>query len=226
MSPQARSTSLRRSSSKVGLLVDSGRSAFRLGAELKKRGIFPFPLLPSDVVPLDTQVLIVSREFEKEILGCRVIVWTEDSCLEEIVDKVVFLLNSEGNSTGVVIGVDPGKEIGVAVVADDRVLKTDVFESVNEAIEAVVRQASALTCSRKLVRIGSGGQEYGSDMVSALRQTLPEGVEIERVEEWGTSRHALFTSHSRKTRNVASATAIALRKGTPVPRGKTIGNSS
>ncbi len=216
---QTQSASLRRVSWRVGLLVSSGRSSFRLCAELRKRGIFPFPLLLSDVVPLDLRVVIVSKEFEKKIVGRRVIVWTEDLCPEDIVDRVVYLLNSESNSAGAVIGVDPGKEIGVAVVTDGRVLRTDVFESVNEAIEGVLRQVSILTCSMKMVRIGSGGQEYSSEIMSVLKLLLPKGVEIQKVEEWGTSRHALSVNHSRRTRNVASATAIALRQGKPVPRG-------
>jgi len=219
MSLQPQFISLRNASGKVGLLVGSGRASFRLGEALRKRGIIPFPLLLSDVIPFDLRVVIASEEFEKKIVGCKIVVWIEGSCPEDIVDRVMYLLYGENDSAEAIIGVDPGKEIGVAVVADGRILRTDVFESVGEATEGVLRQVSILPYSRKVVRVGSGGEEYSNGIMSALKLLLPSGVEIQEVEEWGTSRDALCVNHSRRARNAASAATIALRQGKPVPRG-------
>ena len=213
--PQSEFAGLQRTHGRVGILVGSRRACYMLTEELRRRGMVSVPLLPSETIPFDIGVVIASKELEKMVLRCKVVSWTEESTPQDVVDRVVYLNHNEDRFVEVSIGIDPGKEIGFAVVADGKVLKTDVFESVKGAVVEVLRQISILPCQRKVIRIGSGGECYGNSILSALKQQLPSDIEIQKVEEWGTTRDVRSANHSRSLRNAASATRIALRQGKP-----------
>jgi hypothetical protein len=219
MLPQPEFARLRRTLGRVGVLTGSRRANYLLTEELRRRGIISVLLLPSETIPLDIRVVIASKELEKMVPRLKLVTWMEESSPQDVVDRAVYVLNSGDRFEEASIGVDPGKEIGVAVVADGKVLKTDAFKSVDRAVEEVLRQLSILPCSRKVVRIGSGAEDYGSSILSALKLQLPCDVEIQKVEEWGTTKDVLSSNHKRSSRNAASAARIALRQKRPRPRG-------
>jgi hypothetical protein len=184
MLPQPEFARLRRTLGRVGVLTGSRRANYLLTEELRRRGIISVLLQPSETIPLDIRVVIASKELEKMVPRLKLVTWMEESSPQDVVDRAVYVINSRDRFEEARIGVDPGKEIGVAVVADGKVLKTDAFKSVDRAVEEVLRQLSILPCSRKVVRIGSGAEDYGSSILSALKLQLPCDVEIQKVEEW------------------------------------------
>jgi len=200
------------------VLMDSGRAYYTLIEELAHRGIEYTPLLPSDSIPLDIQIVITSESFKQLIRKRKRIVWKEDSDPREVVDQMVRQLHRKGGFKEVAIGIDPGKELGVAVVVDGKVLESRVFSNVREAVEEVRKHVLTLPSLRTVVRIGSGAEDCGKDILLALMSQLRSGVEVQRVEEWGTTNNKLPRASLRYSRNALAAVRIAFKQGQTVFR--------
>ncbi|MEM2093894.1 MAG: hypothetical protein QXI32_01190 [Candidatus Bathyarchaeia archaeon] len=208
----------RRSSHRVGLLIEPGKASFKITSELIKRGAAPVLLMPSKDIPLDIQVLLASKTYEDIVPRDRKVVWIEESLIEDTIDRVFYLLHGDGRFIEGSIGIDPGKEIGVAVVADGKLLSANVYQCADKAVEDVLKQVSALPCVRKTVKIGTGSKEYSARILSALLSQLPPEIQIQQVEEEGTTSNAISRTYSRSRRNAVSATYIAMRRGKTMHR--------
>jgi len=109
------------------------------------------------------------------------------------------------------IGIDPGSKIGVAVFYDGRELGALTLSSVEEAVESLVKVASEVPHSSLSVKIGGGEPKTSLRLARSLREMLPPSTSTEIVDESGTSlgkRGAIGA-----TRDQRAAARIAFRKG-------------
>lgn len=118
----------------------------------------------------------------------------------------------------ILIGVDPGKRIGVAIFYGQRKLALSTFESAGSVCMWISTFARGIPESRILVRIGDGNRPMAMKLVELLKRGVPRAA-IELVDESGTS------AGSSKLRGVqrdqAAAAKIAFRKGEVVRSGQT-----
>src|SRR4030042_2024821 len=114
------------------------------------------------------------------------------------------------------VGIDPGKVLGFAVIADGKVVEAENCFSVEEAIEKikkVLKNLSDATTTSTTVKIGNGVPAIKEDLMRALDEALPQNVVLESVEEAGTSRYINEAKHRRELKDIASAIRIAGRNG-------------
>ncbi len=111
------------------------------------------------------------------------------------------------------IGIDPGKRIGVTVIYMDNEVDSRVLVSVKDTVDTVESLINGIQARRCIVKIGYGERKIGMDIANALHMLLNDKVEIELVDEHGTSR--CISSNKRGARDKVSAKTIALRKGIP-----------
>jgi len=198
----------------IAIATLSGRAYYGLISELKKRHLPFLSFTPTDHIPPQVKIVITTAKEKRQVKHPNVLVYNVKESPAKIIDKALQVAYGKGVCRKTVVGVDPGKTFGVAIICDDLVLKTLVCHSVKDAVSNIVNTFSEVRADEKIVRIGDGAEPYRRILIGALDKELPPNVELETVSERGTTRVAkTLTPHRRGLLDVASAVEIALRSG-------------
>jgi hypothetical protein len=130
--------------------------------------------------------------------------------------QVVSRLTGEGDL--ILVGVDPGKRMGLAVFYGQTKLAFSTFNSAGAVCSRVGAFARGVPTSRLLVRVGNGNRSMAARLVEGLRREVPSAT-IEVVDESGTS--AGSSKMKGVQRDQVAAAKIAFRKGEVVSHGTT-----
>lgn len=134
--------------------------------------------------------------------------------LEAGLQSALQVLEGEAHVGLLVVGVDPGKRPGLAVLADSRLVHTAHAVSVEEAATLVRRAAERFTSDRTLVRVGHGSPTERDELLGRLRTWADRsGIRVEIVDETGTTP-ARGTTGGMPL-DVAAAIGIARSAGHP-----------
>lgn len=123
------------------------------------------------------------------------------------------LMNSSGDDQ-LVIGIDPGTRIGIAVFYMQYEIESQVLTSIRKSVYMLSKLLNGTT-GKKIVRIGYGDPLMARKIASKLHAKFKDSVTIEFVDEHGTSRVHPMDINRRGIRDRLSARAIALRNGRP-----------
>jgi len=198
---------------KIAVATVSGRAYYELVKELKRQGLPFLSLKPWDPVPLDIKVVITTRDESHLISHPQILPFEQGSNPESVVDKAILTVQGKQGYEKVVVGVDPGKTCGIAVLGDDKVLKTLTASNIEDAAHLVVDRLKRFPAEVRVVRVGNGPPEYTKSLLSSLDEYLPEETLMEIVSEAGTSRVMNNSVNRRVLRDAVSAIEIAGRKG-------------
>lgn len=205
----------------VAIVTTSGKAYYRLVEGLRKRGVPFVSLRPEDAVPLSVKVVITTGEEEKKIRFPKVLVYNEDEDPTDVIEKALQILSGKSTYNQVVVGVDPGKTLGIAVMGDGNLLRSmNVFDT-EEAAQKILRALNAVNAGTKKVRIGDGAREYQLKLVKLLDRNLPSDITLESVNEEGTTRtNEAPLKYNHVPRDIMSAVRIAIRRGYTIQRWK------
>jgi hypothetical protein len=181
-----------------------------LVVRLKRRGIAFASLSPKDPIPDDVGVVITSPEEAARIAFRPTVVTRGD--LEDALDQALKALAGREPFQKVVIGIDPGRRIGVAALADGVVVSSAKCESVDEAVNRVRLFLQRHPASRQVIRIGHGAPTVRNVLIQRLENT---GVPIEIVDETSTTQDVELP-------DVRAAISIAAARGERVERAPKI----
>jgi len=133
-----------------------------------------------------------------------------------VVEVKKVLLGKE-NCTRIVVGVDPGESIGLAVIADGKAIEQDTCRSSREVTNIILKVLKTVdfSATKVSVKVGNGVPVY-QELIRELDDAMPPQVRLEVVGEAGTNRP--LKVHSRKVRHISSAIRIAGRTGRIVKR--------
>jgi len=205
---------------KIAVATVHGRAYYRLVTELQRRGLPFLSLKPWDPVPLDIKVVLTTRDESPQISHPKILTFEQDSSPESVVDKALLTLQGKQGYEKVVVGVDPGKTYGIAILGDNKILATLTSSNKEEASHLVVNSLKRFPAEVRLVRIGNGPVEYTKTLLESLNRTLPEETLMEIVSEAGTSRLTNNSANRRVIRDTVSAIKIAGRNGRTFSRRK------
>ena len=205
---------------KIALATVSGRAYYKLVSELKARRVAFLSLTPQDEIPLYIEVVITTEEERNLIRHPNVLLFNEGVGAEDVVDEAIRVAKGKERYDKVIIGVDPGKTFGLAVLADGKVLETCACSSLEETVNTLLKTLERTPAVGSVVRVGDGVPPCTKDLLHLLDAALPEEVVLEVVSEVGTSNFMRETSHRRGSRDAMSATKIAERRGTAFKRRK------
>jgi len=206
---------------RLAVATVSGKAYYLLVNELKRRKLPFLSLIPQEPIPADIKVVITTEKERHLISHPNVLVFKEDVNLASLVDEAVRTIQGKKAYEKLVIGVDPGKTFGLAVLGDGVVLETLSTSSLQETVNTVEDVIKRTPAESVNVRIGYGTPSYAKEILRLLDKSLPENVVLEMVEEAGTSRYSIEQKHRRGLRDVMSAIRIAGREGKVFPRGST-----
>ena len=198
---------------KIAVATVHGRAYYRLVTELQRRGLPFLSLKPWDPVPLDIKVVLTTRDESPQISHPKILSFEQDSSPESVVDKALLTLQGKQGYEKVVVGVDPGKTYGIALLGDNKILATLTSSDKEEASHMVVDCLKRFPAEVRVVRIGDGPVEYTKTLLESLNRTLPEETLMEIVSEAGTSRLTNKSVNRRMLKDAVSAIKIAGRNG-------------
>jgi len=205
---------------KIAVATVSGKAYFLLVNELKNKGIDFLSLTPQESVPIDIEVVITTAAERHFIKHPQILVYTNETDPAEVVNEAVRTLQGKKSRETIVVGVDPGKTFGLAVLSNGNVLETVTCSSIEETVNTIVNALAKLQAVAHMVKVGNGAPSIAAELLPLLDETLPKSVAIEVVSEAGTSRFVGETLHKRGLRDALSAVKIAERRGQLYQRGK------
>jgi hypothetical protein len=207
-------------STRIAVATVSGKAYYLLVNELKKRGISFLSLVPHEIVPLDVEVVITTFKERHLVQHPKILVYEDKTNPAKVVDEAFRIIGGNKHYEPIVVGVDPGKTFGVAVLCEGNVLETTTCSAIEATVSKILdilRKPKSAYC---IVRVGNGAHSITTKFLSLLDETLPDDVSIEVVNEAGTSRFIGEKLHKRGSRDALSAVKIAERRGYQYHRKK------
>jgi hypothetical protein len=198
---------------KIAIATVHGRAYYELVKELQKKRLPFLSLKPWDPVPLHVKVVITTAEESHQISHPQILRFERGSNPESVVDKAILTVQGKQGYEKVVVGVDPGKTYGIALLGDNKVLETLTSSNIEEAAHLVADSLNRFPAEVKVVRVGNGPPEYTKTLLDSLAKELPEETMMEIVSEAGTSRLTSKSANRRVLRDAVSAIKIAGRNG-------------
>jgi hypothetical protein len=113
----------------------------------------------------------------------------------------------------VVVGVDPGKRPGIALVGDGRLLHTAQVFALEEVARVVRGFLAQFPADRYVLRVGHGAPRERDEILRGLRGLVGPDVALEMVDETGSTPPP--GRRMRLPADVAAAVAIARVQGRP-----------
>ncbi|MEM0010845.1 MAG: hypothetical protein QW424_02945 [Candidatus Bathyarchaeia archaeon] len=197
----------------IAVATVSGKAYYKIVNELKNRNILFLSIVPWEPIPSSVKVVITTAEEKNLIKHPNIIVYNVEEDPSKIVDEAIRISSGKESYEEIIIGVDPGKKFGVAVLGDGKTLKGKEFSSIEETIDFILTEVERESSKVKRVRIGMGVPEIAEDIARRLDLALPKDVIIEMVSEEGTSTSKDATLAKRKFSDADSAARIALKRG-------------
>jgi hypothetical protein len=129
------------------------------------------------------------------------------------ISKAKILRNIAGPDADdqLVIGIDPGSRIGISALYLHQEIASEVESSPDDAVDQVSAMLGAIESRKKVVKIGDGDILMARIIARMLKMKFRDGVQVEIVDEHGTSQNA--DANRRGARDRSSARTIAFRTG-------------
>lgn len=202
----------------IAVATVSGKAYYLVVSELKKHKLPFLSLKPQEDIPLGIKVVITTEEEHHFVRHPHTLIFKVGENPEDIVNEAIRIVKGKTSYARVVVGVDPGKTFGIAVVGDGELIETVNCQSIKEAVSTIAEILEKNPASFKVVKVGNGVPEYLKYLLDSLDRILPEEVEIKTVEEAGTTRLSSKKRNRRALRDMLSAAKIAVREGKLVRR--------
>jgi hypothetical protein len=171
-------------------------------------------LSPEEAAISDAKIVITTKD-EAEILRRKDILLDTELEKLPILMKAKILRRSMGPyySEHLTIGVDPGKRIGISVIYMNSEIGCFVESTPSKVVRLISVLLDDIDSKKKTVRIGDGDLYMARLIATMLRSRFDGPVQIEIVNEWGTSLPHNTGKNRRGIRDISSARKIALRNG-------------
>jgi len=209
---------------RIAVATISGKAYYLIVNELKKKGVPFLSLTPEERIPIEIKAVITTENERQLIKHDRVLVYREGVELEALTNEALQVVQGKEYYERVVIGIDPGEVVGLAVLADGKVIETENCFSVEDTINKiknVLKNLKRMPVASVSVKIGDGVPHYKERLLRTLDKALPSGIMLESVSEAGTNRGFGEAKHRRGLRDIVSAIKIAGRSGQAYHRRKT-----
>jgi hypothetical protein len=212
---------------KVAVETVEGKAYFLIVNKLKERNIPFLSLVPGGPANADVKLAITTEKEKNLVKNEKILIFTGENDLDNLVNEVKRILQGKEAYEKIVIGIDPGEAIGLAVIADGKVIEEGNCSSAQEVINSIINSIRNVNfaVTGVSVKIGNGVPIH-KELVKALDDALSPEVVLEVVGEAGTNLPIKKSKRSRRVRHISSAIRIAIRTGYIIPRRQTIATDS
>jgi len=179
----------------VVLLISLATMDFRLCHLLRERltkGGFSVEHISPGDQPSEGSIVVVTTEREETIKPTTypqkvVLTRVETGNIDFAISTIILGLEGKRIWDSVIVGVDPGMTIGVAVIADGCVRATLETRSIKEAVNYVITSIKITPAKMALIRLGSTGGYRRVLLMNELLHAKPNDVDLEVVDELETT---------------------------------------
>ena len=202
---------------KVAVATVDGKAYFLIVNQLREHNLPFLSIVPGKPVPAEAKAVITTEKEKALVKDCKVIVFHDERDLDGRGIEVKQILQGKEAYDQIIVGIDPGGAIGLAMIADGKVIDENNCYSKHELVDCILRiiRSVNFTQTSVIVKIGNGVPIY-HELLEALDEALPPQVVLEVVSEAGTNKPQ--KKRSRKIRHISSAIRIAARSGYVHPR--------
>ena len=182
-------------------------------AELKNRKVQFITLRLLEPIPPNVKVVITTAEEADTVAweGEHTIIYDDPI---STVSRAIHAEKGYGPVGSMIIGIDPGRRPGIAVLTGDIVVAVHQV-SVTEVEPLIRKIIHDYRPTAVLIRIGHGARLVTTQITNSLLQA---GLKVEMVDESGTTPHIGRDVHTHTLRDIIAAINIARIKGVPVGR--------
>ena len=139
---------------------------------------------------------------------------------EDITEKDIVVIHgliskkidSGLNQDQLLLGIDPGKQIGLSVYYLGNEISSSFFISTDKLIEQVITILAELKAKQKIIKIGIGDMKMAKNISELLNLKFCSNFEIEFVDERDTTLK-IKNFNQRGKRDMLSAQFITQRNG-------------
>jgi len=207
----------------IAVATVSGKAYYLIVNELRKKNVPFLSLTPSESIPVEVKVVITTEREKPLISHGKILAYTDGADIGAMVNQALRIVQGKETCEKLTIGIDPGEVLGLAVLADGKVIETQNCFSVKETLERIsdlLRSIGNASGASVSVKVGDGVPTCKEELLLALDQVLPQNIILESVSEAGTSHSLNESKHRRGLRDMVSATRIAGRSGHTYQRRK------
>jgi hypothetical protein len=210
---------------KVAVATVHGKAYFLIVNELREQNISFVSVIPGEPLPGEVKVVITTEQEKPKVKHEKTLVFSGENNIVDLFNEIKRILLGKEAFEKIIVGIDPGEAIGLAVIADGKVIEEGNCFSTPELISSILKSIRNInfTVTSVCVKIGNGVPIY-QELLQALDDVLPSEVTLVVVNEAGTNRP--LNRRSRKIRHISSAKRIAARTGNIVSRRKAIATNS
>jgi hypothetical protein len=185
----------------IAVITENFKIYYDIVKILKKEKLPFLSLSFDDKIPPNVGVAITDiKEREKVLFEPVVLVETD---IQRAVDEAEKILFRKQLYSNLIIGIDPGKRPGIAVLGDGEVIRGFQVDSPEGATE-IVKQALELYQAQEIkIKIGHGASTFRNRIINAI---FPLKIPIEIVNETNTT-------HNVDWDDIRAAVDIALTSG-------------
>ncbi len=212
---------------KVAVATVQGKAYFLIVNALREQNISFISLVPGQAVPPKVKLVITTEQEKNLVKYEKIFVFHGEADTDNLINEVKRALLGKEAYEKIVIGIDPGEAIGLAVLGDGKVIEEGNCYSSQEVVNNIIKTIRNVNFSQTAVsvKVGDGVPIY-RELLEALDDALPPQVVLEVVGEAGTNRPLKENKRSRVIRHISSAIRIAGRSGRVTPRRKWIAANS
>lgn len=162
---------------------------FKLAYNVKKavEGYFIYYHLTMQDNLSSINIVITTREESKLVNHKKVLVLNSNNEASYIKSQIINKLKEEVNENYCIVGVDPGKTIGLAILYMGEILTTNVFLDLNELIFWIKRQLRLVNASKIIFKIGFGENYWYKIIFDRIDKEFSNIAEIKAINEYRTS---------------------------------------
>jgi hypothetical protein len=166
----------------AAIMTSDFRLYHGLVKEMNRAGMRYISLEPGEEVPPYVGLVITSKE-EYDSIDFQRKIWVSDP--EKGVKRALVYLTGTDRCNELVIGIDPGKKPGIAIICDGKVVEKTVAMSPEGCYPIVFDAVSSREYGSAKIRIGHGDLTNRNRTIIALR---PLEIHMELVDESNTTR--------------------------------------
>ncbi|RLI17181.1 hypothetical protein DRO44_04150, partial [Candidatus Bathyarchaeota archaeon] len=116
----------------IAVATVSGKAYYLIVNALKSKNVPFLSVIPKENVPAEIKVVITTEKEKEQIKHEQILVYKEGTDPASLVNEALQIIQGKEAYEKIVIGVDPGEVVGLAVLADGKVLQTENCFSIEE----------------------------------------------------------------------------------------------
>jgi hypothetical protein len=170
-------------------------------------------ILPEEILDYSGHIVFTTRKESPK--KCKKVLLHEDVFEHHhtvIRGMMIQKLNQNFTDENLILGIDPGKRIGLSVFYYGQEIEGSFYSSVEKLISHIIQLLGGLRAKRKILKIGDGNMKISNQIVTMLNLKFCSSFELEFIDERKTSLK-IKNFNQRGKRDMLSAKYISQRDG-------------